>query len=236
MRFTEISQNYARQNVKYHKDLNPVAWDGETMKSDVRARLLEIADIFIDYLEIDNFEVFDIVLTGSMANFNWTKYSDFDLHVVTDYDYLNCPNLAEAFYQAKKKIWNDNHDITIGGYDVELYVEDNDEPPVSQGMFSIMNNKWLNVPEHNPPSVDAYEVNSKAQLMIDTVTRVLRDAKDPVDLKKLMEKIRNMRRAGLDEGGEFSVENLVFKILRNRGYIKHIHDAMLRLQDQQLSM
>ena len=147
MRFEDLS---TKANIGYHKQLNPAAWDGDSLHRQVRLRLLTIAKIFVKYLEIPNFKVEDVVLTGSMSNYNWTKFSDFDLHIVTDYAALECDDIAEAFYKAKKRIWNDQHDITINGHEVEMYVEDSATPPVSQGIFSILNNQWVSKPTFNP--------------------------------------------------------------------------------------
>ena len=230
------AKNYVRTNVNYHNELNPIAWDDEHLNSEVKDRLLEIAKRFVNYLEIPNFEVLDIVLTGSMANYNWTKFSDFDLHVITNYSDLNCDKLADAFYRAKKKIWNDDHDITIYGYDVELYVEDSNQPPVSEGVYSILNDKWLKTPDYNPPEIDNNAVNAKVRDLINQIDVAISTADDPNDIKRISDKLSKMRRAGLDEAGEFSTENLAFKILRNMKYIDRLHKAYHQRQDDQLSL
>jgi len=230
------AKDFVNDTVKYHDTLCPVAWQGSEMKPDVRSKLLEIADIFISYLEVPDFEVLDIVLTGSMANYNWTRFSDFDIHVVTKYDDLDADAIAEAFYQAKKKIWNDSHDITIRGHEAELYVEDVNEPPVAQGMFSLKNNKWLSQPEFEPPQINNGAVYHKVKTLVAEIKRALKTADDPEDIKRLTDKIRKMRRAGLDSGGEFSVENLAFKVLRNLGYIERLQKEYLRQQDHMLSL
>jgi hypothetical protein len=45
-----------------------------------------------------------------------------------------------------------------------------------------------------------------------------------------------MRRAGLDRAGEWSVENVVFKILRNLGLIDQITEKIRELEDDELSL
>jgi hypothetical protein len=144
--------------------------------------------------------------------------------------------LAEALYQAKKRIWNDNHDIKIYGHEVEVYVEDIDQPPVSSGMFSILSNKWIKEPKHNTPEFDKDTINTKVTDLIFQIDRVLSQADDPSDIERLIEKLRKMRVGGLDIGGEYNVENLSYKVLRNLGYIQKIYDAYYNLQDMQLSL
>lgn len=230
------AKDFVNDTVTYHDELCPVAWQGTDMLPEVRNKLLQIAKIFVGYLEVPNFRVLDIVLTGSMANYNWTKFSDFDIHIVTEYDDLDADQIAEAFYQAKKKIWNDSHDITIRGHEAELYVEDVNEPPVAQGMFSLKDNKWLSKPTFSKPNVNTGAVFHKVKGLTTEIKHALKTADDAEDIKRLTDKIRKMRRAGLDKAGEFSVENLAFKVLRNLGYIEKLSNAYIELQDKELSL
>jgi hypothetical protein len=230
------AKDFVNDTVAYHDTLCPVAWEGTDMRPEIRAKLLQIAKTFIGYLEVPNFQVLDIVLTGSMANFNWTRFSDFDIHVVTRYDDLDADEIAAAFYQAKKSIWNDHHDITIRGHEAELYVEDVNEPPVAQGMFSLKDNKWLSQPEFEPPKLDNGAVYHKVKSLVREIKSAIKTADDPEDIKRLVDKIRKMRRAGLDAGGEFSVENLAFKVLRNLGLIEKLQKEYLRQQDHMMSI
>jgi hypothetical protein len=228
------AQEFVQTNVAYHNELNPVAWQGTNLKLEVRYKLLSAAKVFIDYLEVPGFQVLDVVLTGSMANYNYTKFSDFDVHVVTKYADLQCDNLAKAFYTAKKQIWNDAHNISIKGHEVELYVEDIEEPPVSGGVFGLLDNKWLTKPSYNPPQINNSAVNAKVRDLITQIQYAIQG--DSTDIKHVMDKIKHMRRAGLDKNGEFSVENLAFKILRNEGYIEKLYNAFTQRQDSELSL
>jgi hypothetical protein len=171
-----------------------------------------------------------------MANYNYTDYSDFDVHVVTQYADLQCDDLAEAFYRAKKQLWNDQHDVVIRGHDVELYVEDVDDPPVSSGVFSLLDNRWLERPDYNPPDVNGSAVGLKVQDLIKQIDKVLHTADDPEDIRRLSNKLRDMRQAGLTANGEFSVENLAFKVLRNQGYIDRLYKEFNRQIDIDLSL
>lgn len=226
--------DYTSGNIDYHKTLSPLAWEDNKLRQEVQLKLLEIARAFVGYLDIPNFKIEDIVLTGSMANYNYTSFSDFDVHVVTKYSDLQCDNIAEAFYRAKKEIWNNEHDITIRGHDAELYVEDTETPPVSGGMYSILRDEWITEPEYDPPKINNTAVNAKARDLITQIEHAIDG--DAQDIERLRTKIRNMRRAGLDMGGEFSVENLAFKILRNEGYLDKLHNAQTKKVDKQLSL
>lgn len=219
-----VEEDVVDDTVQYHDTLEPNVWQNGALKPEVRARLLTIAKEFIDSLNIDNFDALDIVLTGSMANYNYTKFSDFDLHVITDYDSLECAEIAEEFYQSKKRIWNSSYDIQIAGHDVELYVEDEDDPPVSGGVYSILDNKWIKEPSHQSPNVDVRAVRAKTREYIKKIKDALDGHLDAKKVQDLVKKLRDMRTAGLEKAGEFSVENLAYKTLRNAGVLDKLSD------------
>ena len=62
----------------------------------------------------------------------------------------------------------------------------------------------------------------------------LDDAKELI--KKYRDKLKKYRKCGLEEKGEFSYENLVFKILRRNGYIGKLLDAKNKIMDKKLSI
>jgi len=230
------ARDFVTGNIAYHDELNPDIWQGFVMRPEVRQHLTDIADTFITYLEIPDFHYSDVILAGSMANYNYTEYSDLDLHVITDYADLGADDLAEAFYRAKKQIWNDGHDITIRGHEVELYVEDTADPVTSGGVYSVQDDQWLRKPDHTLPDIADRAINRKVQSLIKNIDRVISDGMDPAELHRVIDRLRKMRRSGLHKGGEYSVENLSFKILRNQGYIDQLHQAYRKRQDQSLSL
>ena len=129
---------------------------GDTYKmlDPVRDKLLIITDKFIDFLGVDFF-IYDVILTGSLANYNWSEYSDVDLHVLIDYDESDHNNaLLAEFFAAKKQVWNIIHDITIKNFEVEMYVQDVKEPHISSGVYSVLNDKWVVEPQKSKNYVD----------------------------------------------------------------------------------
>lgn len=228
------ARDLTKGNIVYHNELNPAVWEGDELRVDVRYKLLEIAKRFIEYLEVPNFKLKDVILRGSLVNYNYTAYSDFDLHIVTDFSSLDC-DITEAFYMAKKRIWNDEHDIIIKGHEVELYVEDVDAVNVSAGTYSVLNGKWLRVPKYDPPEVDERAVNIKARDLMTQITRAIKSG-SVEDITRLQDKIKTLRQGGLDRAGEFSTENLAFKIIRNKGYLDKLYKNKNQKFDQELSI
>jgi len=223
---------------QYHDTLNPTLWDEKQLKPEIKEKLLKAADAFIASLKIEDLDVEDIILTGSNANYNWTQVSDVDLHVVVDYDTIEDRHgdLVDEYFNAKKGVFNTLHDIKISGHEVEFYVQDNKEPHVASGVYSLKNDEWNKEPEHKQPSVDDTAVRAKTADMMNAIDEVTNTCDQAVVVEDLMEKIKKMRQAGLEQAGEFSVENLVFKQLRHNGYLEKLSTCKTRAFDRELSI
>ena len=228
------ARDLTKGSIAYHNTLNQDVWDGSELRVDVRYKLLEIAKRFIEYLEVPDFKLEDVILRGSLVNYNYTQYSDFDLHIVTDFSTLDC-DITEAFYLAKKKIWNDEHDITIKGHEVELYVEDKAAKNISEGTYSVLDARWLRTPKYQQPDIDDRAVSAKARDLMIQINRAVKQGSIE-DITRLQDKIRSMRQAGLDAGGEFSTENLAFKIIRNKKFLDKLYKTKNQRFDQELSL
>ena len=242
MNTKEILKSFEPQN-----ELNPKIWneDGKTyvMKPEVRERLLEIANEFIDYLKIEVI-ITDVVLTGSLANYNWSKYSDFDIHIIANFNQFpqSHVDLYKEFFMLKKALFNKNHDIKLFGYETELYVESEDEAHFSSGVYSLLYDEWQHEPEKEQVKIDKNTIERKAKQWMEIIDGVLENIEDESieDAKELLskykDKLKKFRTCGLEKDGEYSTENLVFKILRRNGYIEKLMTAYSRILDNRLSM
>lgn len=235
MNFNELSTYNLADAVKFHNRLNPGLWDSnEHLRPEVREKLLEIAADFQEFLGVTDLEVEDITISGSNAAYSYTPHSDIDLHLV-----VRKPESHDEVYQelfnAKKYQYNDEHDIRIRGADVELYVQDADETPVSLGEYSIKNNSWIQVPRRKRASIDHSLVRHKYEDLKARIESALRE--DNADrISSLIAKIKTMRQTGLDQHGEFGPENLAFKMLRTQGLIKQLYAARAAARDRELSL
>lgn len=221
----------AQDIVAVKSQLNPKIWKDEQMRPEVRAKLLEIAEAFREFIGID-IKVVDITVTGSNANFTWTPYSDLDLHLIVP----GTPTESEReLYSAKKALWGEQRDIKIRDLPVECYVQGEDEEHHSTGVYSVENDQWLIEPKQTQPKVNDSAVTAKHQELAWCVGEAL-DSNDLEKLRAVKEKITKMRKSGLARAGEWSVENLVFKLLRNQGLIDRVADKIRALEDQELSL
>lgn len=210
------------------------------LRDDIRKKLIEIADEFIDTFGV-KFFVHDIVLTGSLANYTWSDFSDVDLHVVIDFKESKYnSDIIKEFFDAKKNNWNEKHNIIIKGYDVEVYVQDLNEEHVSSGVYSVLHNKWLVKPKINKPKIDDRLILQKAKTYENKIGSILIKSSNGTDVSKeadeLRKKIKDFRQSGLDKGGEYSYENLVFKLLRRNGTIEKLLKVKTKMVDKKLSL
>ncbi len=229
MRLRELQER--SDLITVNRRLNPKIWDGDTLDPAVAAKLKEIAQAFEEFIGID-LNVVDYTITGSNANYTWTEHSDLDLHLIVSGEVNDS---ARELFNAKKALWGEQHNITIKGLPVECYVQGQEEEHHSTGVYSIANNQWLVEPKKIKPEVDDAAVEAKKDSVIHDIESALL-SKDLNQLRKVKEKITKMRKAGLARAGEWSVENLVFKILRNLGLIDEIADKIRELEDQELSL
>lgn len=225
--------------------LNPKIWENPTepseakMKPKVRIALMKIAEEFIEYLGDDIF-VEDIVLTGSLSNFNWSEYSDFDLHVIVNLqDYEDEAPLYKEIFDLKKFVFNERHDIKIFGYDVELYAQDQEEPHIASGVYSVMNDEWVNEPKKIDFELDQDVLKEKIKCWTDKIDKAVDSENSSDDVKvleNLKKKLKEYRQSGLEKDGELSYENLVFKFLRRSGHIEKLFNSMTKAVDKELSL
>lgn len=233
---------------KVKDELNPKVWDKDktnsyTLKGKVRDKLLEISYEFIEFIGVDIF-VSDITMTGSLANYNWSEYSDIDLHIIADFTQYSEKEreLYEELFKLKKTLFNNKHDISIYGYEVELYVQNESEPHTSSGVYSVLFDEWITEPSPKIESIDYDAIKKKSKHWMETIDLVLDNLKDESleemteKINSLKDKIKKFRSSGLEEGGEFSDENLVFKALRRNGYIGKIFDFQSEYIDKSLSL
>ena len=228
-------------------NLNEKIWDNFKLNKEVRVNLLKIGQDFFEGTEIKT-DVLDIVLCGSLCNYNWSeKYSDYDLHIIVDQSNIDDnPEISEKLCDFAKKLWNSQHDIKILGYDVEVAIQDKADMEKSiregrmGGVFSLLNNEWIKRPQKFDFEPDENLIRMKAETVMTSIDELENDfdennyAEFKEKLDKVWKKIKDFRKSGLEsESGEFSIGNLVFKLLRRNGYTGKVMDMKSKAYDKQ---
>ena len=238
------------QSFKVKDELNSEIWDNTSaenpkephLKIEVDDRLLEISENFINFLGVD-IDVEDITMTGSLSNYNWSSFSDIDLHVLIDFDSSDIEaQVLRELFNAKQGIWNSLHDIEVYGYEVEMYAQDANEPHFSTGVYSIVNDEWVVSPNRIEDTWDENKVLQKALYWMGVIDDIekksyLQDPEETLELiQKAKDKLKKFRKCGLEEMGEFSYENLTFKFLRRNNYLRKLSDLKNKITDDALSL
>jgi len=229
---------------KIKDSLNQDIWLNDKLNPKVRTKLLKIAMDFFKDLDLPTeVKIKDVIFTGSLANFNWSKYSDIDLHIVIDFNQFDAdPKFVEEYFYAQKSIWNQEHDITVFNYPVELYVQDINAKLVATAVYSVAKDKWLKKPQRETFNLDKPAIKAKADSFIHKLRDIRQDYQDKqyqsvVDkVTRLKDKIKQMRNAGLEKGGEFSLENLVFKTLRRTPFLDILDSFKAKAYDSLMSV
>jgi len=222
---------------KLKSGLSGKIWQkGGVLKPEVKDKMIELGKEFYKSLGLD-YPIKDIFFTGSLANYNWTNHSDVDVHVL--FDAPEEDEFLSEYIFAKKEVWSDKHNITIYGFPVELFAKNVEDEHGSKAIYSLMQNKWIKKPSKKNVNIDSESIQIKtADLMnkIDDVDKISDDEKRFDAADKLKDKIKKMRQASLESGGEYSTENLVFKTLRNNGYLDKLSDIKIISFDKQKSL
>jgi hypothetical protein len=223
------------KDIQFHSQLNPKLWSlGKKLNREVLVALRNIADAFVSYLDLPEIDVVDVTLSGSNAAYTYTKYSDLDLHIIVNASEKE-KVILRKYVDAKKNLFNEQHNITVKGQPVELYVQFVDDPHTSAGVYSIQRDEWVEEPKRIKASINHLDVKSKLREYIRAINRSVQN-QDLESANRLMSKLRKYRKEGLSSTGEFGTANLVFKILRNHGYLDKLSDFKIAQLDKELSL
>ena len=221
----------------YNSTLCPDLWDEYLhLDPEVRINLLRMAYDFYRKSKLPA-SIIDIYLMGSIVNYNWTPDSDADIHVIIDYSKLKMPE--ETAFKTVKMLsttWNLEHQITVKNHKVEINLQNSKEvKPHVTGIYSLVKDQWVRKPSHQNIQVDKVSIQTKYSGMKKYIESVINSG-DRETIKKVKDYIDAFRQYGLDTRGELSIENIVFKILRSKGLIKSLKDAITKTYDREMTV
>ena len=236
----EIEFDTSNLEIKDH--LHPEFWKNGHLDTIIRERLLEIADDIFTNLDLPT-DIVDILLTGSIAGFNWHTLSDIDLHILLDFREIDENfDLVKDLLDAKRIQWNKSHKILISGHEVEIYFQDTSEEHETLSLFSLRDDKWLKDPVKEDPKFDLPGIKNKADAIAREIDHALglygdEKFKESHDYSsKLKEKVKRLRHSGLERDGVYSTENLAFKLLRNNGFLEKLMILKNNSYDKMMSI
>jgi hypothetical protein len=235
MNLTELDNFNLDDAINFHDVLNVKLWEDEKLRPEVRRALLRIAADFQEFMGIRNLAVEDVRISGSNCAYTYTPHSDIDLHLIVDFDKISNDEVYQELFNAKKFQYNEQHNIKVRGYDVELYVQDINQPHASLGEYSVANDDWTRIPTKRRANLDDFASKQKYDKLRGLVLAALQST-DLDRVENVTDIIKRYRRAGLSEKGEFGPENLAFKALRTQGLIDQLYAHRNDLEDIELSL
>lgn len=239
-------------NVK--KKLVDKFWVEEKLNKDVKETIKAIVDSFMEFANIETSKIKKIILIGSICNYNWSKFSDVDVHIVIDYSKIDKrKDFVQEYFDSKKQLWNDEHQkLKIFGHKVEIYVQDINDEVSSDGEYDVTHDKWVSKPEKDD-SIDELVYSNKDKIkkksleIIKQISNVEKTVKKETSKSKLkaqqnkvdelLNKLKELRKKGLSsKDGEYSVGNLVYKCVRRTGYFDKLWDLSVLIFDKMNSI
>jgi len=238
----EFGEDFNTGLIKPQDNLFPKFWKNENLNTIVGRKLMEIADEVIKSLDL-GVEVEDVVITGSIASYNWHSLSDIDLHIMLDFEKIDDNfDLVKKMLDQIRINWNKKHNILIANKEVELYFQHYTEPHEANGIWSLTLEKWLAKPVKLNPEIDIKTTEKKAEAIAQSIEHLFgifkeekyKEAREYAG--KIKNKIAKMRQSGLAEAGIYSPENLAFKMLRNSGYLEKLSALHIESYDKMMSL
>lgn len=244
MKFVIIDEEVESDDIEVpvaplRNELNPKIWNPDnTLKTEVRDVLVKIAQSYFKTLDLD-IDIKDILFTGSLANYGWTKESDIDLHIIVDYKDLKDVPFLEDYLYLKKRKWQDSHNVSIYGFEVEPFAKDEEKQHKYKAIYSVLDDEWIVAPSKEKPEIDFETVKEKSASLMNEIDRIIEIKNIDSQFEeadKLKNKLGGLRNIGLSKEGEYSNENLIYKTLRRSGYLDKLDDIKYKSFDAKLSL
>lgn len=211
------------EQFEVHDKLNPLIWDGTKLNDDVQDRIDMIVAEFKKFIELP-IDILDVQIVGSNASYNYTEHSDLDVHLIVNMEDIEVQeDILKALYDLKKSQFNSLYDIKIRGIDVEVYVQDVRSTVMSNGIYSLYENKWIKFPK-KIEDIKQYDITKEVQKWKENIDYII--GTDDLDkIKNTIDRLYMMRKNSISVDGEYSKGNQIFKQLRNDGYLEMLKDA-----------
>lgn len=226
---------FIKENFEIHKTLNPKLFNIEnsTLKKDVRERLIEIADLFVENLKENKIpiKVIDYWLLGSNAAYNYGEFSDIDLHIIVNTDIVEDSNILKLLYDYVRSSFNKNYNILVKGQEVEIYLEDMNITAVSNGIYSLKKDRWIKIPKKEDPTT--YDIESTEEYK--KWKNLYKNLKD-TEIEDFINNLYLLRKESLSKDGEYGLGNLIFKQLRNEGILDNLKQRLYKYESEKLTL
>lgn len=236
-----ISINESEENDSLNKSL----WDKDKngnwiLDKRAKRKIVSLAKQFYSEFKklLKQRDIYDIQITGSMSNFNYSPDSEIDVHVLVNFDDIDKGNLSDI----KKEVesicfeWDLNNNPKFKGHDIDLFVQDKRDPHEYSALYSVMDDKWIKHPNQEEIEIDDRDVDKKYDSIIFSIERLdtlIKEGTDNDRIKRMYKKglelktrIQKMKRVYDTKNGSSTIEGMVYKKLKNSGYIEKLIEIL----------
>jgi len=224
------------EDFQIHDTLNPKLFDTNTnlLLPDVRKQIIEIVSEFESYIQVP-IDIADIQLVGSNASYNYTETSDLDVHIIANFELVSQDvEILQALYDAKKSTFNKNLDVKIHGIEVEMYIQDIKSGIISNGIYSVCDNKWVKEPKPIK-SITKHNVEKEFTKWEEKINQVLQ-RNSYEEITNVINTLYLIRHNSIAADGEYSKGNTLFKEIRSAGLLQQLKDALDVALSKKLSL
>jgi hypothetical protein len=217
--------------IKFNDELNSNIFKNEKLKPEVRKVLIRIFNYFMTLIDT-NAVIDSVVITGSIVNYNYNKFSDVDLHILindNDYNSLEEYNQVYELLTTKSKLWNYEHEnLKLYGHNIEIYIQEYNEPHRSSGIYDLISDKWVIKPNKISKDIDKDYLKNKLENIVNKIEVILK-TDDINKLENFIDDLKKYRKKGLKSEGEYSYENIIYKYIKYLGYMQKLTDLKRKL-------
>jgi len=233
--------HYITEEVEQHVDLDPAFFDEENgLREDVRNVLLEVSDDVLCSLAERGMVIRPsfVVLTGSLCGPNYDAHSDVDLHIGISFAEYGDPDLMTRFLKLVARDFN-RESYTLLDRALELYFQTDTEPHNSPGVYDIIGNHWVQVPDGVKIEVTQEAVDASESYLVKVMDLAARyDRMDRREARGFLstiltfwKSILSMRKESMREFGREGLGNIIFKQLRRNGALEQLSNLIRTVRD-----
>jgi len=221
------------ETFEVHETLNPKIFDGNHLKREMHTGIINIVKEFEKYLKVP-LSIADIQLCGSNCSYNYTNNSDLDVHIIANFEVVTTDTeILQALYDAKKSNFNHDYNITLHGIKVELYVQDIRSTCISNGIYSVCDDKWVREPKPIK-SITKHNTEKDVEKWAGIITQAITEC-NTEQLNTLVNNLYLMRHNSIATEGEYGKGNQIFKDIRTTGLFDKLKQALKDSISKELS-
>lgn len=230
-------EGYIDESMQRHDALESTYWDGDKMRPEVQASLKKTGLQYFGRLEqkLPCVKLKDILFTGSLSNYNYTSFSDVDLHLTVDIADCKCKALVSEYITLMNYYHHETEEEVFLRRPMQVTVIMANQDKGQDSRYSVLQAKWVVMPEpgrkvpYSKQALSDYVMAYHEQIReLKALFHTDPKAFDCERAQSLFSKLKQERAAGLKGArGYDSIENTAYRVIRSVGDLSTLYDLSL---------